>query len=67
MNQTIPPLDYRAGLVAFGSGSCLDGKDAKVLYGSDLLSQGRAGSRLGFAQVRGRSEPHERRHQNQPR
>jgi len=33
MNQTIPPLDYRAGLVAFGSGSCLDGKDARVLYG----------------------------------
>jgi OmpA-OmpF porin, OOP family len=33
MNQTIPPLDYRAGLVAFGSGACLDGKDAKVLYG----------------------------------
>jgi len=33
MNQTIPPLDYRAGVVAFGSGSCLDNKDAKVLYG----------------------------------
>ena len=33
MNQTIPPLDYRAGLVAFGSGACLDGNDAKVLYG----------------------------------
>jgi OOP family OmpA-OmpF porin len=33
MNQTIPPLDYRAGLVAFGSGSCLDGQDAKSLYG----------------------------------
>jgi OOP family OmpA-OmpF porin len=33
MNQTIPPLDYRAGLVAFGSGACLDDKDAKVLYG----------------------------------
>jgi OmpA-OmpF porin, OOP family len=33
MNQTIPPLDYRAGLVAFGSGSCLDGNDSKVLYG----------------------------------
>jgi len=33
MNQTIPPLDYRAGLVAFGSGACLDNKDAKVLYG----------------------------------
>ncbi len=33
MNQTIPSLDYRAGVVAFGSGSCLDNKDAKVLYG----------------------------------
>jgi OmpA-OmpF porin, OOP family len=33
MNQTIPPLDYRAGLVAYGSGSCLDGNDSKVLYG----------------------------------
>jgi OOP family OmpA-OmpF porin len=33
MNQTIPPLDYRAGMVAFGSGSCLDGQDSKVLYG----------------------------------
>lgn len=33
MNQTIPPLDYRAGVVAFGSGSCLDGQDSKVLYG----------------------------------
>ena len=33
MNQTIPPLDYKAGVVAFGSGACLDNKDAKVLYG----------------------------------
>ena len=33
MNQTIPPYDYRAGVVAFGSGSCLDNKDAKMLYG----------------------------------
>jgi OOP family OmpA-OmpF porin len=33
MNQTVPPLDYRAGMVAFGSGSCLDGQDSKVLYG----------------------------------
>ena len=33
MNQTIPPLDYKAGLVAFGSGSCLDRQDSKVLYG----------------------------------
>ena len=46
MNQTIPPLDYRAGLVAFGSGSCLDGKDAKVLYG--LTSYRRADLAAGL-------------------
>lgn len=33
MNQTIPPLDYRAGMAAFGSGACLDGQDSKALYG----------------------------------
>ena len=33
MNQTIPPLDYRAGLVAFGSGSCLDGKTPRCSTG----------------------------------
>jgi OOP family OmpA-OmpF porin len=32
MNATIPPFDYRAGLVAFGTGSCTDGL-AEVLYG----------------------------------
>jgi OOP family OmpA-OmpF porin len=33
MNQTIPPLDYQAELVAFSSGSCLSCEDAEVLYG----------------------------------
>jgi OOP family OmpA-OmpF porin len=33
MNLTIPPLDFKADLVAFGSGSCLDGQDSKILYG----------------------------------
>ncbi len=33
MNQTIPPLDYRAGLLALSSGSCLSCEDAAVLYG----------------------------------
>jgi OOP family OmpA-OmpF porin len=46
MNQTIPPLDYRAGLVAFGSGACLDDKDAKVLYG--LTSYRRADLAAGL-------------------
>jgi OOP family OmpA-OmpF porin len=46
MNQTIPPLDYRAGLVSFGSGSCLDGKDSRVLYG--LTSYRRADFAAGL-------------------
>lgn len=33
MNQTIPPMDYRAALVAFGTGRCTGGRDAEVLYG----------------------------------
>jgi OmpA-OmpF porin, OOP family len=33
MNRMIPALDYRAGLVAFESGSCLSCDDAVVLYG----------------------------------
>ena len=33
MNQMIPPLDYRAELVVFESGSCLICDDAVVLYG----------------------------------
>lgn len=46
MNRTIPPLDYRAGVVAFGSGSCLDGRDAKVLYG--MTSYRRADLQAGL-------------------
>ena len=46
MNQTIPPLDYRAGLVSFGSGGCMDGKDARVLYG--LTSYRRADFAAGL-------------------
>ncbi|MCU0604873.1 MAG: OmpA family protein [Desulfobacterales bacterium] len=33
LNQTIPQLDYRAGLVAFSSGSCLGCEDAERVYG----------------------------------
>lgn len=32
-NQTVPSLDYRSGLGAFGSGPCLDEKASKVLFG----------------------------------
>ena len=40
LNQTIPPLDYRAGLVAFSSGSCLSCEDAEVLYGPAPYNRG---------------------------
>jgi len=33
MNQTIPPLDYQAGLAAFSSGTCLDGASTQMMYG----------------------------------
>jgi len=33
MNQTIPPLGYKSALVGFGTGSCVNGEDATVLYG----------------------------------
>jgi len=67
LNQTIPLLDYRAGLVAFSSGSCMSCEDAEVLYGPGIYNRdefaagldryasgGRAslaGSRAGFPQA----------------
>jgi OOP family OmpA-OmpF porin len=33
LNQTIPSLDYRAGLLVLSSGSCVSCEDAEVLYG----------------------------------
>lgn len=36
LNQLIPPLDFRAGLFAFESGSCLSCEEAVVLYGPAL-------------------------------
>lgn len=33
MNQTIPEVGYQAALVGFGSGSCVNREDARVVYG----------------------------------
>jgi OOP family OmpA-OmpF porin len=33
MNQTIPELGYQSALVGFGSGSCVNREDARVVYG----------------------------------
>jgi OOP family OmpA-OmpF porin len=39
LNQMIPPLDFRAGLLAFESGSCLSCEEASVLYGPALYKR----------------------------
>jgi OOP family OmpA-OmpF porin len=39
LNQMIPPLDVRAGLLAFESGSCLSCEEAVVLYGPALYQR----------------------------
>jgi OOP family OmpA-OmpF porin len=33
LNQTVPELGYKAALVGFGSGSCVNREDAQVVYG----------------------------------
>ena len=33
INQTIPELNYKSALVGYGSGSCLNGEKARVVYG----------------------------------
>jgi OOP family OmpA-OmpF porin len=39
LNQMIPPLDFRAELLAFESGSCLSCEEAVVLYGPALYNR----------------------------
>jgi len=39
LNRMIPPLDFRAGLLAFESGSCLSCEEAAVLYGPALYKR----------------------------
>ena len=46
MNQTIPPLDYQAGLVVFGSGGCMDWKYSKLVYGMTPYTQSGLASSL---------------------
>lgn len=39
LNQMVPALDYRAGLIAFDTGSCLSCEDARVIYGPALYNR----------------------------
>jgi OOP family OmpA-OmpF porin len=39
LNQTIPELGYQSALVGFGSGSCVNREDARVVYGPATYSR----------------------------
>ena len=49
LNQTVPELGYKAALVGFGSGSCVNREDARVVYGPDTYQ--RAGFSDGLMQL----------------
>ena len=39
LNQTIPEMGYKSALVGFGSGSCVNREDARVVYGPATYSR----------------------------
>ena len=49
LNQTVPELGYKAALVGFGSGSCVNREDARVVYGPETSQ--RAGFSAGLAML----------------
>ena len=57
MNQTIPPLDYQAGLTAFSSGTCLDGASTQMLYGMTVYQRADFDSALNSVACAGGTSP----------
>ena len=57
MNQTIPPLDYQAGLSAFSSGTCLDGASTQMLYGMTGYQRADFDSALNSVECAGGTSP----------
>ena len=57
MNQTIPPLDYQAGLAAFSSGTCLDGTSSGMMYGMAPYQRADFASALNSIQCAGGTTP----------
>lgn len=49
LNQTIPEMGYKSALVGFGSGSCVNREDARVVYGPATYS--RAGFSNGLTML----------------
>ena len=57
MNQTIPPLDYQAGLAAFSSGTCLDGDSTQMMYGMNAYQRADFDSALNSINCAGGTSP----------
>jgi OOP family OmpA-OmpF porin len=57
INQTIPPLDYQAGLAAFSSGTCLDGASTQLLYGMTTYEGSAFDSALNSVNCAGGTSP----------
>ena len=57
MNQTIPPLDYQAGLATFSSGTCLDGASSGMIYGMAPYQRADFASALNSIKCAGGTTP----------
>ena len=57
MNQTIPELGYKAALVDFGSGSCVNKEDARVVYGPATYQRADFSSGLSMLECAGGVTP----------
>ena len=57
MNQTIPELGYQSALVGFGSGSCVNREDARIVYGPATYSRADFSNGLAILECAGGITP----------
>ena len=57
LNQTIPEMGYKSALVGFGSGSCVNREDARVVYGPATYSTTDFSNGLGMLECAGGVTP----------
>ena len=57
MNQTIPPLNYQAGLATFSTGTCLDGASSGMIYGMSPYQRADFASALNSIECAGGTTP----------
>jgi len=57
MNQTIPEMGYQSALVGFGSGSCVNREDARVVYGPTIYQTAEFSNGLAMLECAGGVTP----------